>query len=272
MPACCKKSASSSRACRRCFRPRAPMEALATPFLTAEWRWLVMLNYEIDPTVLQPFVPPGTELDQWQGKTFVSMVGFLFLNTKIHGVAIPFHSNFEEVNLRFYVRRMTKDGWRRAVVFIKELVPRRAIAWTARLFYNENYVALPMRHDLQREGDGAIRSVAYEWAFKGRKNRLELSIKGEATPVEEGSNEEFITEHYWGYARQRDGGTVEYQVEHPRWRVWAAGSAGFECDVAGLYGKAFVDVLQRPPTSAFLAEGSPVTVFSGTRLTVEKGS
>jgi uncharacterized protein YqjF (DUF2071 family) len=245
------------------------MESVPSRFLTAEWRWLVMLNYEIDPAVLQPFVPAGTELDQWQGKTFVSMVGFRFLNTKIFGMAIPFHSDFEEVNLRFYVRRMTKEGWRRAVVFIKELVPRRAIAWTARVFYNENYVALPMRHELQREGNGAIRSVAYEWIFKDRKNRLELSIKGKANTVEEGSGEEFITEHCWGYVRQRDGGTVEYQVEHPRWRVWPAQSSMFDCDVEGLYGKDFSDVLQRPPTSVFLADGSAVTVYQGRRLTLQ---
>jgi hypothetical protein len=155
------------------------------------------------------------------------------------------------------------------VVFIKELVPRRAIAWTARVFYNENYIAVPMKHEIQREGDGAIQSVAYEWIFKGRKNRLELSIKGEANAIKEGSCEEFITEHYWGYARQRDGGTVEYQVEHPRWRVWSAQSSAFDCDVEGLYGKDFVDVLQRPPASAFLADGSAVTVFQGTQLEVE---
>jgi uncharacterized protein len=245
------------------------MEPVASRFLTADWRWLVMLNYEIDPMVLQPFVPAGTELDQWQGKTFVSMVGFRFLNTKIFGMTIPFHANFEEVNLRFYVRRMTKEGWRRAVVFIKELVPRRAIAWTARMFYNENYIAVPMKYEIQREGNGAIQSVAYKWIFKGQKNRLGLSIKGKANEVEEGSSEEFITEHYWGYARQRDGGTVEYQVEHPRWRVWSGESAVLECDVEGLYGKEFADVLQRAPASAFLADGSDVTVFKGTPLAIE---
>jgi hypothetical protein len=238
-------------------------------FLTAEWRWLVMLNYEIDPIVLQPFVPAGTELDQWQRKTFVSMVGFRFLNTKIFGMSIPFHSDFEEVNLRFYVKRMTRDGCRRAVVFIKELVPRRAIAWTARVFYNENYIAVPMNYEIQREGDGAIRSVAYEWIFKGQKNRLELSPEAEANAVKEGSIEEFITEHFWGYARQRDGDTVQYQVEHPRWRVWPARSFGFDCDVVGLYGKEFVDVFQRPPASAFLADGSEVAVFQGTPLEVD---
>ena len=238
----------------------------AVPFLTAEWRWLVLLNYEIDPGVLQPFVPLGTELDQWEGRTFVSMVGFLFRKTKICGVAVPFHSTFEEVNLRFYVRRKTPEGWRRAVVFIKELVPRQAIAWTARVFYNENYVALPMRHEWQKETGGTMRKVSYGWDFRGRNNRLEISPMAEAKEVREGSNEEFITEHYWGYARQRDGSTVEYQVEHPRWRVWPAKTAALECDVEGLYGRSFVEYLRRPPATAFLADGSAVTVFKGTRL------
>src|SRR5271167_2804911 len=130
---------------------------MSSPFLTAEWRSLVMLNYEIDPAVLQRFVPAGTELDQWQGKTFVSMVGFLFLKTRVMGISVPFHSNFEEVNLRFYVRRFTDEGWLRGVVFIKELVPRRAIAWTARVFYNENYVAVPMDHNLSMDDDGTVR-------------------------------------------------------------------------------------------------------------------
>jgi uncharacterized protein YqjF (DUF2071 family) len=77
-------------------------------FLTAEWQHLVMLNYEVDAGLLVPFVPAGTELDDWKDKIFVSLVGFLFLNTKLLGfLPIPMHSNFEEVNLRFYVRRHT---------------------------------------------------------------------------------------------------------------------------------------------------------------------
>ncbi len=225
-----------------------------------------MLNYEIDPAVLQPFVPRGTELDEWNGKTFVSMVGFQFLKTKLLGFPIPFHSNFDEVNLRFYVRRKTNEGWRRAVVFIKELVPLPAIAWTARIFYNENYIAVPMRHELENGDEGSIQRVAYEWDFKNQSHRLALTVEGSPSSVQEGSIEEFITEHYWGYARQRDGGTVGYQVEHPRWLVWPALSTEFECDVDKLYGNCFSPYLQKPPVSAFLADGSPVTVFKGTRL------
>ncbi len=82
------------------------MVVTPAPFLTAEWRHLAMLNYEIDPVILRPFVPSGTELDSWNGKTYVSIVGFLFLKTRVRGLAIPFHQNFEEINLRFYVRRL----------------------------------------------------------------------------------------------------------------------------------------------------------------------
>jgi uncharacterized protein len=196
------------------------MKSNGSQFLTADWRYLAMLNYEVHPAVLAPFVPKGTELDQWNGKTFISVVGFLFQNTKIGGFSIPFHRNFEEVNLRFYVKRFSNDEWRRAVVFIKELVPRWAIAWTARTIYNENYISLPMRHNLLVDKNGSFKGVSYEWTLEGKGNCLELVVKGQAAPAQEGSEEEFITEHYWGYARQRDGGTLEYQVEHPKWRVW----------------------------------------------------
>ncbi|MFY9608253.1 MAG: DUF2071 domain-containing protein [Blastocatellia bacterium] len=244
------------------------MNVHARRFLTAEWRHLAMLNYEIDPRVLQPLVPVGTELDDWQGRTFVSVVGFMFLNTRVFGVAIPFHRNFEEVNLRFYVRRKASDGWRRGVVFVKELVPRVAIALTARVVYGENYVAAPMRHHIEL-GSGAEgpRTVSYSWRFRGRENRLELTVGGNSDKAPEGSDVEFITEHYWGYARRRGGRSMEYQVEHPRWRVRRAMTARLDCDVAGLYGDPFVEFLQTQPASAFLADGSQVTVFRGTLLT-----
>jgi hypothetical protein len=148
---------------------------------------------------------------------------------------------------------------------VKEIVPKPAIAWVARVFYNENYVAMPMSH-LCRFSDGGDLRVAYEWTLAGRSSRIEVAVSGEPTEAAPGSDEEFITEHYWGYARQRDGGTVEYQVEHPRWRVWAAKDSVFECDVERHYGATFASFLAVGPASAFLAEGSPVTVFKGTRL------
>jgi len=229
-----------------------------TPFLTAEWVHLAMLNYDVPPELLQSRVPAGTVLDQFDGRTLVSVVAFLFRDTRVRGLAIPFHRTFEEVNLRFYVRR----GDQRAVVFVKEIVPLPAIAVIARWLYNEPYVALPMRRRFHEGG----REVDYRWHFHKRWHSLSLTTVGESYETGPGSEEEFITEHYWGYTRQRDGGTLEYRVEHPKWRVSKAAQATLDCDIAALYGPEFVPYLHRQPSSAFLAEGSAVAVYPGTRI------
>lgn len=233
-------------------------------FLTADWRYLVMLNYGVHPDLLLPYLPRGTELDVWNGRFYVSIVGFMMEKTRLLGVPVPGHVTFEEVNLRFYVRRKGPEGWRRGVVFIKELVPKPAIAMTARAVYNEAYVALPMRHALSITPEGGY--AHYEWQFRGRWHRCGVRVSGEPRPLAPGSEAEFITEHYWGYAAQKDGGTVEYQVEHPPWRVWQADSHDFWCNVAALYGPQFAAPLAGAPLSAFMAEGSAVVVRQGTRL------
>lgn len=239
-----------------------------TRFLVAEWRYLVMLNYEVDPATLSAYIPRGVELDTWNGRHFVSVVGFLFLNTRILGLPIPFHRNFEEINLRFYVRRKADNGWRRGVIFIKEIAPRWAIATVARVVYNENYVARRMRHRVDLN-DGAIApngSVEYSWRDGESWHHVCAKTGGNPRPLVEGSEEEFITEHYWGYSAQRDGGCVEYQVEHPRWRVWQTSEAAFDCDVKRVYGRQFVECLSAKPSSAFVADGSEIVVRKGTRL------
>jgi uncharacterized protein YqjF (DUF2071 family) len=235
------------------------------PFLSAEWRHLAMLNYEIDPAMVQPLVPSGTELDFFGGKTFVSLVGFCFLRVRLLGMPIPFHQNFEEVNLRLYVRRQAEEGWRRGVVFIKEIVPKTAVALVARWVYNENYVACRMRSQVQLPD--AARSVRgfleYGW---DRHNSMRAEFHGEPSEAAPGSEEEFITEHYWGYSRQKDGVAMEYRVEHPRWRIWRTSAVQLVCDVEKCYGSQFCEALGKPPSSAFVADGSAVAVFPGRRL------
>jgi hypothetical protein len=223
-----------------------------------------MMNYAVDPKLLVSRVPAGTELDQFDGRTFVSLVGFRFLATKIFGVPIPFHRNFEEVNLRFYVRRQETGVVKRGVVFIQELVPRRAIAAVARLVYQENYRRLPMTHQIEPTGDGL--SVQYTWRYEERTNSLSVFATGSPHRMVEGSEEQFIAEHYWGYCRQPDGSTLEYHVEHPPWRVWTVRDAKFSGDAGALYGAEFGAVLNKPAASAFLAEGSQVKVYRGRRL------
>lgn len=217
-----------------------------------------MINYAVDPKILTALVPPGTEIDFYNGETFLSVVGFLFLDTRLLGLPIPLHRDFEEVNLRFYVRKKSADTWRRGVVFVRELVPKRAIATIARVFYGEPYLALPMDHDIEHK-DGKLK-VEYSWK-RGRKTEsIKMSATGEAQIIPAGSHAEFITEHYWGYTCVRSG-CSEYRVEHPRWKVWSADTFEFKADVTTLYGEKFVEALARSPHSAFIADGSPIQVL-----------
>ena len=263
-----------SRACRKRFDKtmttspatgpdlRVAREPAERVFLSAEWRNLVMLNYEIDRALVAAHVPRGTELDSFQGKVFVSLVGFRFLRTKLFGFTpLPFHTNFDEVNLRFYVRRRDGGEERRGVVFIREIVPRFAVAQLARLAYGENYACHRMRHTVRIAGEAI--AAEYQWQVGNAWCGLRAESSGAPALAQEGSIEQFITEHYWGYSAQRNGGCVEYHVSHEPWRVWKSTQAAFEGDAQSLYGVDLGRVLLGPPDSAFIADGGPVLVFKG---------
>jgi uncharacterized protein YqjF (DUF2071 family) len=185
-------------------------------FLTAKWHDLIMANYEVDPGLLESRVPRGTELDLHVGKCFVSLVGFMFLDTRVLDFLVPFHVNFEEVNLRFYVVRKTEEEIRRGVVFVKEIVPRAAIAAVARTLYGEPYERWSMSN--QRDE----KRVSYSWKKGDAKNSISVE-RGENLGVpDKNSHGEFIIEHYWGYTKRGHNRTDEYKVEHPKWERNAA--------------------------------------------------
>jgi uncharacterized protein len=244
---------------------KSTAETPARSFLTAEWRFLAILNWEVERSLILPFVPAGTELDEWNGRHYVSVVGFLFQKTRVIGLPAPFHL-FEEVNLRFYVRRKTETGFRRGVVFVKELVPRRLVALVARLVYGEHYVAAPMAHAIDLRVDGSPARVAYSWTHAGSRGSMHVTVGRGLRPLAGGSVEEFLAEHYYGYVRRPGGATTEYAVEHPPWQIWPGDEAGLEADVRSLYGDAFTTALARPPDVAFLAAGSAIRVRRGTRV------
>ena len=228
--------------------------------MTASWRHLVMLSYDIDPDILVPLVPAGTELDTFNGRCFVSLVGFLFEDSRLRGVPIPWHGSFEELNLRFYVKRQVGGETRRAVVFVKELVPRWTVALVANVLYSEPYSVLPMSHKHDRGASGELRSAMYRWTHNRRLCEIGVEVESRMALPDIGSVEEFIAEHYWGYTRLGDAKTAEYRVTHPPWRVARVKRAWLECDAAVLYGEWFAECLAAEPASAFLADGSEIAV------------
>jgi len=227
-------------------------------FLTAEWRKLALANYEVDPDLLQSYVPAKTELDLWQGRCYASLVGFMFKNVRLRGIKIPFHVNFEEVNLRFYVRFKEEGKWKRGVVFVSEIVPKPAISIVANLLYREHYETMPMRHKWKL--DGPEMEVQYQWKNKGEWYNFEVKADKSSVPIAVGSEAEFITEHYWGYTEHPSRRTIEYQVTHPRWEQYAVHDFKVEADFGKLYGEEFAFLSESFPTSVILAEGSPITI------------
>ncbi len=249
---------------------RLARQSLVTgrPVLTAAWRNLVLVNFPASPDLLSPYVPPGCELDWFEGQTYLSVVGFAFLDARLWGLAVPGYRRFAEVNLRFYVRRNVGGQMRRGVVFIREIAPKRGLAVAARLLYQENYLVRPMPEPPAVNGLAPTENSAirYEWREGRRWSRVGARVGGSFAHPRPGSLEEFIIEHYWGYTKARDDRCLEYRVVHPPWRVAAAGDVCWQCDAERTYGRAFAGFLNRPPSSAMIADGSDVAVFRGRRL------
>jgi hypothetical protein len=232
-------------------------------FLEAEWRKLIMANYAVDKKMLEKYLPHKTELDLWNNTCYLSLVGFLFMNTSVKGIRIPFHSTFEEVNLRFYVRYNAGGTWKRGVVFIKEIVPKAAITFVANTVYHEPYETMPMQH--MWHTDDTNLTITYKWKKK-RWHSMQVLAELHAQPIAENSEEEFITEHYWGYTKMSDTQTAEYGVEHPRWEVYPVKNYWINVDFATIYGPDFRFLQDVKPKSVFLAEGSKIKVRTGRKV------
>lgn len=231
---------------------------MQTVFLSAQWRKLLMANYAVDPSILLPYLPANTQLDLWNDTCYVSLVGFMFADTKVLGIKVPWHINFEEVNLRFYVRHQTAKGeWRRGVVFIKEIVPLPAIALVANTLFYEHYVAVPMHHHWKFDDN---LQVAYGWKTKGKAQLMSVTAQNRPEPLVEGSEAQFITEHYWGYTKVNARKTTEYQVEHPSWVTYPILDYDIQIDTGLVYGSKFAFLQHQKPLSVFLAEGSEIKV------------
>jgi uncharacterized protein len=241
------------------FQPSRPV------FLTANWRWLVMLNYRVPEALLTPYLPRGTELDLWNGSPYLSVVGFMFENLRVLGTPVPFHQSFAEVNLRFYVQRVVNGNAQHAVTFIREFVSRSAVSLGAVLAYNEPYRTVSMRHDVAFSADGSPASAVYRWRAGNQWSELRAATARPGTQPAPNSECEFMTVRHWGYTRQRDGSTVEYEVRHPRWTVWRLESFSLTTP-RDVFGSPFAEVLAGGPDSSLLADGSPVSLHAPLRL------
>lgn len=227
-------------------------------FLKAQWENLALINYEIDHEILKNYIPKGTEIELWNGKCYVSLVGFMFKNVKLLGLKIPFHINFEEVNLWFYVKSFENNEWKRGVVFIKEIVPKQALTFVANTIYKEHYQTLSMKHSIQESTDST--EFTYEWKTANKWNSILIETEKNETEIEINSEAEFITEHYFGYTKINENKTFEYEVKHPKWQQLKVINTKIDVDFKATYRKEFEFLENQKPVSVLLAIGSEISV------------
>lgn len=227
-------------------------------FLKANWENIIMANYEIDPEILSPFLPKGVELDLFNEKCYISLVGFMFKKTKLFNVPIPFFGNFEEINLRFYVKRKEGSVLKRGVVFINETIPYPIVAWTANKLYNEHYTVVPTKHKIMEEK--SLKKVKFEWLLNKKWNSIAVTTPTTSEKMKPNSLESFIYEHYYGYTKINENKTEEYKLQHPSWKISEVLDYQIICDFEAMYGKSFSVLDQTKPEAVFIADGSAVAI------------
>jgi uncharacterized protein len=227
-------------------------------FLKANWENIIMANYVVAPEVLLPYLPKGVEIDLYNGKAYVSLVGFMFKNTKLFNIPIPFLGTFEEINLRFYVLRKEGNEIKRGVVFINETIPYKLVAWMANKLYKEHYTTIPTRHIINITDNK--KEISYQWLKDNKWNSIELQATTLNEAMKEGSFEQFIFEHYYGYTKINKDATEEYRLHHPSWKINTITKYNIDCDFKSMYGNDFGILNNTEPTAVFIAEGSKVEV------------
>jgi uncharacterized protein YqjF (DUF2071 family) len=229
-----------------------------TLFLKANWENIIMANYEIDPELLTSFLPKGVALDLFNNKCYVSLVGFMFKNTRLFNIPIPWFGTFEEINLRFYVIRKEEGITKRGVVFINETIPYPIVAWIANKLYKEHYTVVPTRNDIQHNNE--VKKIRFEWFLNKKTNSIFIEANNESAPIKKGSLEQFIYEHYYGYTKVSDTKTEEYKLQHPSWETHQVIDYQIDCDFEAMYGSAFSVLNTTKPEAVFIAKGSSVGI------------
>ena len=234
-------------------------------FLRGKWNHLLFANYEIDPNLLSSQVPTGTRLDSWNGSTFLSLVAFRFSDTRMLGIPTFGWRNFDEINLRFYVRGTEDQKVKNGVVFIKEIVPSWLVSTIARLLYGENYQNKEMHSSIESVPDSS-KTLSYEIRESDLTSKFSAFVSNPEKMPTEDSLEGYITEHYWGFAGRNSKKTVEYEVEHPKWAVSKVDNYSITLDFEKFYGDRYSFLSDQKPQSVFYCEGSEIVVRMGKTL------
>lgn len=228
-------------------------------FLMANWQKLLFVNYKVNKELLLPYLPTGLELDDYDNTYYLSFVAMRFDNTRVLGISFPFHKRFEEVNLRFYVKRKLSDGsYKKGVVFISEIVPKRVITMIARMLYNESYQTLAMSH--QWLDTKKFQDISYSLHKNNQTHTITVTTDNTNIDIKPQGHQDFIIERYFGYTKNKQDKTIEYEVRHKPWQTQGIINHKIDINFEDVYGEKFSFLNNLKPDSIYFTEGSRTSV------------
>ncbi len=236
--------------------------------IAARWRNVVILSWPVEDGLLVPFLPDGLALDRWHGTAYISLVCLFMENLRVLGLpTVP--RKFAELNLRFYVRQAHGSDDRKGVVFLRQMVSSRLVAFAGRVLFREPMLAIPMTYKCgppEREDQRDRQRVYYHWVDGGHDGGLRVTADGHSYFAEPGSLDEFLTDRHWGYNRTSGGRLRAYRISRERWPLVPVIDHELRCDPESLYGPGIGGVMADPAPSVLLALGSKTQVHLPAKL------
>lgn len=181
------------------------------------WHDLLFMHWPLPPSDIQPLIPPGLELDTFDGQAWIAVVPFFM--SDIHARSMPPFpglSRMAELNVRTYVTRDGKPG-----VYFFSLDAASVIAVTvARLTYHLPYFYAKM--NVERRGNDV------HYTSRRLYKEMQAEYLGVYAPTGDlyqstpGNLDHFLTERYCLYTADTKGRILRGEIHHAPWPLQPA--------------------------------------------------
>jgi uncharacterized protein YqjF (DUF2071 family) len=230
------------------------------------WHNLLFVHWEVPAEPIRRLLPPGLELDLYEGRAYVGLVPFTMTGVRPVGLpAVPGLSRFHETNVRTYVHVGGRDP---GVWFFSLDAANPVAVVAARAWYHLAYHYARMSVEERAPGQGTTPeefSYASERRWPGPRPAHALvrgGPRGEPAPAAAGSLEHFLVERYLLYAHVERRGLYRGQVHHSSYPLQGATLSALD---ESLLAAAGIERPDRAPIAHF-ARGVSVEVFPLVRL------
>jgi uncharacterized protein YqjF (DUF2071 family) len=212
------------------------------------WHDLLFAHWPVDADQLLGYIPPGLELDTFDGTAWLGVVPFRMSGVRPRNLpAVPWLSAFPELNLRTYVKRRPPAPPQPGVVFYSLDAANPLAVSIARRFYHLPYY----RASMQLVDDGNTIRYRSQRTHSGASPAAfvaDYAPTGGIYTASSDTLDQWLTERYCLYTTDARGRLNQAQIHHIPWPLQTAECELYENTVAAAAGLALPNV---PPLLHF---------------------